>query len=198
MVPTVIARPTAGCKGRIRASAAAVPILLAGPRTAEYDRAGSRGFPVRRIRVYVDTSVFGGIGDEEFAEASERFFESVRSGKFAILLSNETVRELLKAPVSVQRIWRSFPPESVERVNVDDEATALAEAYIAAGVLGRSSETDALHVAAATVAGADLILSWNFRHIVNYDRILGFNGVNVRNGYRSMVILSPQEVGHED
>ena len=57
---------------------------------------------------------------------------------------------------------------------------------------------DALHVAAATVAGADLILSWNFEHIVNFNRIRGFNSVNVRNGYRSMTILSPLEVGDED
>jgi hypothetical protein len=65
------------------------------------------------------------------------------------------------------------------------------------GVLAQASITDALHVAAATVAGADLILSWSFRHIVNYNRIRGFNSVNIRMGYRAMTILSPREVGDE-
>ena len=74
----------------------------------------------------------------------------------------------------------------------------MAEQYLKAGVLGRASIDDATHVAAATVAGADLILSWNFMHIVNFNRILGFNSVNTRYGYRSMVILSPWEVIDED
>ena len=64
--------------------------------------------------------------------------------------------------------------------------------------LGEASIGDALHVAVATVAGADLILSWNFKHIVNFSRIRGFNSVNVRMGYRAMTILSPKEVGDEE
>ena len=70
----------------------------------------------------------------------------------------------------------------------------LAEAYVRANVLAASSQNDALHVAAATAAGADLILSWNFKHIVNFSRIRGFNSVNVSLGYRTLTILSPLEV----
>ena len=153
---------------------------------------------MRRLRVYADTSVFGGILDEEFSKASERFFDGVRRGRFSVLLSDEIVRELLRAPERVRDAWRGLPAESVERVMLGDAAKALAREYIEAGVVGPASESDALHVAVATVAGADMILSWNFRHIVSYNRIVGFNGVNVRNGYRAMVILSPLEVGYED
>lgn len=153
---------------------------------------------MRKTRVYVNTSVFGGMHDEESAEVSKRFFERVKSGQYVILLSNETVRELLRAPPSVQEVWRSLPPASVERVIINEEVKALAEEYIEAGVLPRACESDALHVAMATVAGASLVLSWNFKHIVSYSRILGFNSVNVRSGYRSMVILSPLEVTDED
>ena len=152
---------------------------------------------MRRIRVYADTSVFGGVEDEKFAEASKRFFSRVRDGEFSVLLSNEIVRELLLAPDAVRNIWESLPAESVERTAVDEPAKELAREYLKAGVVGAASESDALHVATATVAGADLILSWNFRHIVSYSRIIGFNGVNVKSGYRSMVILSPLEVGDE-
>ena len=152
---------------------------------------------MHRIRVYVDTSVFGGTQDDEFVVASVSFFEQVRLGAYEVLLSDETLRELADSPDAVQRVWLDLPPGSVELLGLNDEARSLADEYVGAGVLGETSLGDALHVAAATVAGADLILSWNFRHIVNYNRIRGFNGVNVRMGYRAMIILSPREVGDE-
>lgn len=153
---------------------------------------------MRKIRVYLDTSVFGGTQDEEFAEPSRRFFDRVRQGEFVMLLSPETLRELASAPQEVLSASRGFAPECMEEVPTNDEVRNLAAEYVRTGVLGESSRTDAVHVAAATVAGADLILSWNFRHIVNFNRIRGFNGVNVALGYRTMTILSPIEVAYED
>ena len=153
---------------------------------------------MHRIRVYVDTSVFGGVHDEEFAEASCKFFEKVRQGEFVLLISEETIRELLDAPEAVRSFWEGLPDHSLERVAVDDDAKDLADKYIRTGVLGAASASDALHVATASVAGAELILSWNFKHIVNFNRIKGFNGVNVMNGYPLMTILCPLEVGNDD
>ncbi len=153
---------------------------------------------MHRIRVYVDTSVFGGVADEEFADASRRFFGRVENGDFLLLLSLHTADELVGAPDQVKQLVESLPAECVERIAPDDEVAALAEAYIAAGALGRASELDARHVAAATVARADVLLSWNFKHIVNYDRIRKFNGVNVLNGYSTIDIRSPLEMEHED
>jgi len=153
---------------------------------------------VRRFRVYVDTSVFGGTQDEEFAEASRRFFAAVREGKYLVLVSNVTLDELTDAPVAVQDVARQLPEGSVVNIPYDAEARELAAAYIAAGALGQESPEDAAHVAAATVAGADLLLSWNFRHLVNYERIRKFNSLNVAHGYRRIEIRSPLEVTHED
>jgi len=113
-------------------------------------------------------------------------------------LSEQALRELSGSPDSVQTVWQNLPPESVENIPIDDEIAELAYGYIIAKVLGVASIGDALHVAAATVAGADLILSWNFKHIVNFNRIRGFNSVNIRMGYRAMTILSPKEVSDED
>ena len=154
---------------------------------------------MHRIRVYVDTSVFGGTQDEEFAEVSRRFFARVNNkGEYVILLSAETLRELADAPPPVQSIWQQIHPEAIEEVDINNEVNELAQRYINAHVLEPASESDALHVAAATVAGADLILSWNFKHIVNFNRIRGFNSVNVNQGYRPMTILSPLEVVYDD
>ena len=149
---------------------------------------------MHRIRVYVDTSVFGGTMDEEFAEASNRFFERVQNVEFVVLPCTETLRELAKAPDPVRGVWKALPPQLVEELAISAEAANLAREYINANVLDPASESDALHVAVATVAGADLILSWNFKHIVNFNRIKGFNSVNANQGYRPMTILSPIEV----
>lgn len=155
---------------------------------------------MHKIRVYVDTSVFGGVHDEEFAEASERFFERVRAGEYLVLLSQVTLDELLGAPENVRQVLGGLPAGSFVELPVDEDAKTLARAYVDAGALGQAFFEDASHVAIATVAGANLILSWNFRHIVNYRRIQKFNAVNLLNGYKTMDICSPLEIeyGNED
>ncbi len=153
---------------------------------------------MHKIRVYVDTSVFGGVFDDEFEEASKLFFDRVKRGAFVVLVSRLTTDELEDAPEEVARLLAGLSTEQLESVALTDEVNDLAAEYVRAGVLAETCMDDAVHVAAATVVGADLILSWNFRHIVNFDRIRGFNSVNTRNGYRSMMILSPREVGEED
>ncbi len=148
------------------------------------------------IRAYVDTSVFGGTEDDEFRDTSVAFFELVRRGKFSVFVSTLTLDELAQAPPAVRRAYAELPEGSTVEVSADveDEAGELARAYVAAGVLGPARSDDALHVAIASVARADLVLSWNFKHIVNYDRIRGFNGVNALNGYPPIEVRSPLEV----
>jgi len=153
---------------------------------------------LRKIRAYLDTSVFGGAHDEEFADTSRRFFDRVIRGEFIVLVSAETLRELAGSPEDVQATWLALSPEQVEEVELNAEVADLAAEYVRAGVLAGASMADALHVAAATVAGADVILSWNFKHIVNFSRIRRFNSVNVALGYRTMTILSPMEVAYGD
>ena len=152
---------------------------------------------MRAIRVYVDTSVFGATDDIEFAEASRSFFEHVKSGHFVLLISQIVLDELQPAPPVVRQVLESLPGECMERVDVNDEVMALADAYIAAGALTQASREDATHVAAATVARANLVLSWNFKHIVNFLRIQKFNSVNLANNYALIDIRSPLEVEYE-
>lgn len=153
---------------------------------------------MRRIRVYVDTSVFGGTCDEEFAGPSRRFFERVRKGRYVLLVSRTTTTELEEAPQRVREYLDNLPRHRIEHVSPGPEVETLADAYIAAGALDTANRTGAIHVAAATVAGAELVLSWNFKHIVRYDRIRKFNGVNALNGYHALDIRSPLEVDYDD
>jgi predicted nucleic acid-binding protein len=151
---------------------------------------------VQGTRVYIDTSVFGGILDEEFAEATGRFFERATRGEFSLIVSTSVMLELRSAPQSVRDEFERIG--GITELPVSPDVERLADAYLAAGVLGTASRADALHVAAATVAGADLIVSWNFKHIVNYSRIRKYNAVNALNGYRSIEIRSPAEVAYDD
>jgi hypothetical protein len=69
----------------------------------------------------------------------------------------------------------------------------LASAYVTAKVVGKTSFADCLHIAIATINHADFLISWNFKHIVNIQRISGFNSINIKNGYRQLEIRSPRE-----
>lgn len=153
---------------------------------------------MHHIRVYVDTSVFGGTEDDEFRDESHRFFRAVERGEYIVLVSDVTYAELLPAPESVRAVFDNIDDEKKEFIPLEQEAEELARIYIDGEVLGEASLEDALHVAMATVAGADLILSWNFQHIVNYRRIRMFNALNIMHGYKPLDIRSPLEVGGEE
>lgn len=153
---------------------------------------------MRKIRVYADTSVFGGPLDKQFAGPSSRFFQRVKAGEFVLVVSRMVLRELYAAPEEVRKGLTDLPSSALEYIEVDEDVETLADAYLAAGIVGPASRDDAVHVAAATAAGADLILSWNFRHIVNYNRIHKYNGVNALNGYPAIEIHSPLEIDDAD
>jgi hypothetical protein len=151
----------------------------------------------RALRVYLDTSVFGGVHDDEFRVASERFFNAVRSGSIVIMVSPATTIEIGNAPEPVQETFRQHAAFT-ELVENTAEATRLADAYLAAKVVRRAARVDALHVATASVARADVLVSWNFRDIVQLNRIRGFHAVNLTHGYPLIEIRSPLEVVYED
>lgn len=148
----------------------------------------------KRSRIYIDTSVFGGCFDEEFAEASLALFEQIKAGKFILVISSILGRELDPAPAEVQQILDDLSSEMVESIPDAPEIVQLRDAYLAAGVVGTASKADAEHIAAASVAEVDFVVSWNFKHIVNYERINGYQAVNLLNGYKPINIYSPREV----
>lgn len=149
---------------------------------------------MKRIeRVYVDTSVFGGVFDDEFSAPSRAFFEAVRAGRFNVVVSVLVQTEVSRGPAQVPALFDEVLSRA-EVVRVTDEAVSLMQAYVDAEVLSERWRDDALHVALATVAGCTLIVSWNFKHIVNYRRIPKYNAVNALNGYGAIAIHSPSEV----
>ena len=147
-----------------------------------------------RVRIYTDTSVLGGCEDEEFSEHSVRLVDGFVRGDLVLVLSSLTVQELATAPPEVRRRLASVPEANIETLQLDAEAMELSEAYIAAGVLTAKKRADAQHIAIATVGRVDVLVSWNFKHIVNLQRIHGYNSVNLRRGYPMIEIRTPREV----
>ena len=152
------------------------------------------------MKFYVDTSVWGGHEDEEFEEWTIPFFEQARQGKFSIVLSDLTLRELIPAPERVRTLTETIPDRFLELITLTEEAEILARRYITEGVLTSKFESDAQHIAMSTILKVDSLVSWNFKHMVNFFRIRQYNSINLKFGYQTIDIRTPKEVmyGNED
>jgi predicted nucleic acid-binding protein len=146
-----------------------------------------------RQRIYIDTSVVGGYYDKDFKKYTVPLFERIQTGEFTVLLSTVTQDELEGAPAHVQKLIKDMKNEFTEFLTISDETVELANKYIIEGVVGQTSYADCLHIALATIHRADFLISWNFRHIVNVQRIMGYNSINIRNGYKQLEIRSPRD-----
>jgi len=153
---------------------------------------------MKRLRIYIDTSVVGGCFDSDFETESRALFDMIKAGRLIAVVSSLLADELRLAPSKVQAILVELPSKGVESITVDLEAISLRDAYLAAGVVGDAQSNDALHVALATVARADMIVSWNFKHIVKLKTIRGVNGINRMLGFKEIEILTPQSWIQED
>ncbi len=151
-------------------------------------------------RIYIDTSVIGGCFDLEFAEWSNGLIADFRNGIFQPLLSEVIAAEIEEAPENVQNVYVELVALNADILSVSENALELADEYQKRGILSANFYDDGLHIALATVAQADLLVSWNFKHIVHFDKIRLFNAVNIEFGYKPLQIFSPREVtkyGHE-
>ena len=147
-------------------------------------------------RIYIDTSVVGGYYDAEFKEHTVPLFERIFNGEFSVLLSTVTQDELENAPTHVQELIRNMHNEFTEFLPISNDVVDLANEYMNERVVGQTSYADCLHIALATIHRADFLISWNFKHIVNVRRIMGYNSINIRNGYKQLEIRSPRDFGN--
>lgn len=149
---------------------------------------------LKRLRVYIDTSVIGGCFDAEFAPWSNGLVEDFVRGVFTPVLSALVAAEIRVAPATVREKYREILELSEEFVEISQEALDLASAYEKRGVLPAKLRSDMLHIAIATVVDVDVLVSWNFKHIVRLSKIRVFNAVNLELGYKPLQIYSPREV----
>ncbi len=147
-----------------------------------------------RRRIYIDTSVVGGYFDEEFKEATTMLFQRLERNEILFVVSDLLDLELIDAPERVRQVLQKYSADNFERVSLTLEAVKLADTYISEKVVGPTSLEDCRHIALATINRVDVLASWNFKHIVNLDRIKGYNSVNLRLGFPMIEIRSPKDL----
>jgi hypothetical protein len=149
---------------------------------------------MKKLTVYIDTSVIGGCFDPEFEEWSVALIEDFKKGRYIAVLSDVIAKEVSPAPAFVQNLHSELLALPAEVVHVDADTLSLVQNYIAHSVLSQRFVNDMLHIALATIADVDVLVSWNFKHIVRLDKIRLFNAVNLEQGYKALNIYSPREV----
>ena len=137
---------------------------------------------------------------KEFTEWTIPFFEQAKQGKFTIVLSDVTIGELEKAPELIRELPTKIPSEYLELVTITEEQLELADKYIQEGALTPKFHSDAQHIAISSILKVDSLVSWNFKHMVNFFRIRQYNSVNLKFGYSTIDIRTPKEVtyGEQD
>lgn len=145
-------------------------------------------------RIYIDTSIVGGYYDEEFKEATQRLFVRLEKREVIFIISDLLELELIDAPKNVRELLQNYSTNSFEKIFITEEAGKLADKYISEKVVGITSLEDCRHIAMATIHRVDVLASWNFKHIVNLEKIKGYNSVNLRLGYQLLEIRSPLEL----
>ena len=147
-------------------------------------------------RVYIDTSVVGGYFDEEFCDVTQEFFKRFENNEIIFVVSDLLDLELTAAPKNVRELLRKYSSDKFERIQLTEDAIKLADTYISEKVVGKTSLEDCRHIALATINRVDVLTSWNFKHIVNLDKIKGYNSVNYKLGYPMIEIRSPKDLLH--
>lgn len=146
------------------------------------------------MKFYVDTSVWGGHEDKEFSECTIPFIEQAKQGKFIKVVSDVTLAELDKAPTKVKDLVSCIPSNFLEIIEINAEQLELAGHYISEGALTQKFHSDAQHIAISTILKVDSLVSWNFKHMVNFFRIRQYNSINLKFGYSTIDIRTPKEV----
>lgn len=149
---------------------------------------------MRVLRIYIDTSVVGGCFDLEFAPWSNGLIQDFQERRFLPVVSEVVATEIELAPEMVRGKWEELLLLGPELLEISDEAKVLTQSYAEHGALPPKFYNDMLHIALATVADIDVLVSWNFKHIVRLDKIRIFNAVNLELGYKQLQIYSPREV----
>jgi predicted nucleic acid-binding protein len=147
-----------------------------------------------KLRIYIDTSIAGGYFEDEFEKETKALFQRLVNKEVIFVVSEVLEQELEKAPQYVRELINNLDDDGVELVELTAEAEALADAYIEAEIIGIKHLADCQHIAIATINRVSVLASWNFKHIVNFDKIRMYNSINLRMGYNIVEIRNPKEL----
>lgn len=148
-----------------------------------------------KLRVYLGTSVFSALYDDRVANRrteTEEFWG--RRGQFEVATSELARDELQQTPDPARRANLGRLLDGVTVHAISDEMRKLAARYVQAGTFSAVTYSDAPHVAAAVLAQQDVLVSWNFKHLVNRRRRAQINEGNISLGLPTIEIVAPPEI----
>jgi len=156
---------------------------------------------MKKLKFYLDTSVlnFALTDKPELAlqkKATVDLLDEIRQSKYEGCISDQVFIEIERAsPPEIEALKNLINTLDLEVLTINKETESLADKYVSEGLIPLKYREDALHIAIATINEADLIVSWNFEHIVKMKTKHGVIAVNTLLGYKAVEIISPQEVG---
>lgn len=154
---------------------------------------------MNKLQIYLDTSVMNfALADditEELREITKRLCNEIKQGKYEGYISAQVLIEISRAPQEKAKQLLEFTKTlNLEELDFSKEADELAAKYIAEGLIPVKYKEDAMHLAIASVNKLDVVVSWNFQHMVKLKTKQGVTAVNTLLGYKPLEIVSPQEV----
>lgn len=158
---------------------------------------------MKKLKIYIDTSVISHLQHEDMPERMKEtllFWEELKTGKYAVCISELALREIKRCPQPKQASLINYLGEIEYEILIDsEEVMALAKAYVENGVLAQKNENDCVHMAFAATSECDVIVSWNFKHMVRLKTIQGVRVVNLKNGYfKPIDIVQPSMIGDDN
>jgi len=153
---------------------------------------------MHKLKIYLDTTIISHAVDARNPETQRltiKFFEETKAGKYEVFISDLVMAEINKADsVTRQKLIEQVKNLDPEGLDLSEEARALAGRYIEQGIIPEKYKDDAQHIAIAVVNEMNMILSWNFEHIVKAKTIREVTAINILMGYKTIEIYSPLEV----
>ncbi|MEW6608889.1 MAG: type II toxin-antitoxin system VapC family toxin [bacterium] len=154
---------------------------------------------MRKLKLYVDTSVWNFYFADDAPEkrdVTKDFFDLVRKGEYEVFISEVVLKEISDASelkkTQLGKLIKSYP---VIELEITEEAVEMAKSYMAKGILPEKKEDDALHVAIATAAEMDAVVTWNYQHLANLRKAELFHSASLEKGYfKKLEIVTPMEV----
>jgi predicted nucleic acid-binding protein len=152
---------------------------------------------LRKIKIYLETTMFNYYMDKnrDANPPTVAIFEAIGRGDFEGYTSIHTTDELngAKEPKKSDML-KLIENYHIQSVGNETEARRLADLYIAQKIISVNKRYDALHIASASVNGLDVIATMNFKHIHRERTRRLVEIVNLEQGYKAVLILSPMEV----
>jgi hypothetical protein len=150
---------------------------------------------MKKLKIYLDTSVISMLDDSVLGIITRKFFEIVNKNNYELVISPITDREIKDAPPEKKEDILIFLKQlnNLTELPIDNNSYSLAWNYVLDGILTPNHFDDLLHVAYATIYECDFIVSWNRKHIAKKSKIDKINIYNIKNNYRTIIVYTPHE-----